>query len=347
MLLLSCLLLAAACSSGSSADKLADDDRAGEVVAVEGRVVAERGDDEVVLAVGDDVLAGDTIVTAEDASVTVRLLHNDARWTLEGGKRRTVRESAAWRAPKSSGGGGSDDRTAAAGRQAERSSADTRATAPKREAMDDKKSDEPADEDPGPSDDDIREKIANQGKLGIIGTEGGEGGGGIEDVLGGGGGGDGDGFGGVGLDGKGGGGGGIGDSTAGDDGLGGQGGSGSGPKDAERAVRGKVAIDATVTGGLDHDVVQRVMRRRLGMFRSCYDRSLKSDGPGTEGRLVVTFVIQPTGRVARVTTKVESGSVPEGLAECVASRVKRLRFPTAEDDSPTTVTIPFTFERAE
>lgn len=135
-LLAAALVLAAAMACGDRSGGAAPaTGPAGEVVAAAGEVRAERGDppESRALAVGDPVHAEDVVITAAEASVRIVLAHNQAIWSLEGGERRQVRESAAWTAPKQQGGGmlagDQDDRTTAAGRHAEREAAETAATA--------------------------------------------------------------------------------------------------------------------------------------------------------------------------------------------------------------------------
>src|SRR5262245_6935781 len=132
--LLAAGLLLAGCGGGSDGGgPPAEDVTAGKVVEIAGAVIAERAGQQRPLALGDPVAGADVVVTAADASVTILLDHNGARWTLEGGQRRQVSQSAAWRAPR--GGSAealaqsSDEHTAAAGRHAEREAASTRATA--------------------------------------------------------------------------------------------------------------------------------------------------------------------------------------------------------------------------
>jgi hypothetical protein len=105
LLLLAGLWLGCSASEPESPPPAAagDDTPAGVVLAVEGEVTATRaaeGAPARALAVDAKVFADDTVKTAEGASITVRLNHNNANWTLEGGKTRRVDKGAAWRAPK-------------------------------------------------------------------------------------------------------------------------------------------------------------------------------------------------------------------------------------------------------
>ncbi len=72
---------------------------AGMVITIEGQVNATRGSETTrLLKEGDVVFVKDTLKTAEDASVTILLTHNRARWSLGGGKEKLVQKSVAWRA---------------------------------------------------------------------------------------------------------------------------------------------------------------------------------------------------------------------------------------------------------
>jgi hypothetical protein len=147
--LLAIALMAGACGgSDSGGGPPAEDVAAGRVVEVSGAVSAERpGAGGAVerrsLKLHDEVAGMDTIVTAADASVTIRLDHNGARWTLDGGQKKQLSTSAAWRAPKQGSAealaGERDDHTAAAGRHAEREAAETRATGGLRPMMPEKR----------------------------------------------------------------------------------------------------------------------------------------------------------------------------------------------------------------
>jgi hypothetical protein len=109
---------------------------AGKVVELSGSVTAARqGAAARPLGRGDAVFRDDTVTTAADASVTIVLAHNDARWKLAGGRSRRVDRSPAWRVERgrASASAFDDDEalpTSSAGRHSEPQAGDTRATAP-------------------------------------------------------------------------------------------------------------------------------------------------------------------------------------------------------------------------
>lgn len=133
------VLIAALAVAGCGSDRggAAGAGSAGTVVELAGEVTALRataGATARPLAAGDEIFADDTVTTADDASVTIALAHNGARWSLTGGVSRRVDQAAAWRAAKSASGQlfgtADDDRTAAAGRPAEQTAAEQTATPP-------------------------------------------------------------------------------------------------------------------------------------------------------------------------------------------------------------------------
>jgi hypothetical protein len=91
------------------------------------------------------------------------------------------------------------------------------------------------------------------------------------------------------------------------------------------------------------DIV-RVVQRRIGGIKHCYERRLLRD-PGTRGKIVVRFEIHPGGRVL-VVEIVENTTADDALAACVARRVKAIRFPPCGGDT-TSVTYPFVLDTGD
>ncbi|HEY1558777.1 MAG TPA: hypothetical protein VGF94_28335 [Kofleriaceae bacterium] len=81
--------------------------------------------------VGQAVAADDVVVTGDDGRVTIELAHNLARWQVGPGKHEKVSDSIAWKLPRNEGNANLviQDMTSA-GRPAERSAADSVASAP-------------------------------------------------------------------------------------------------------------------------------------------------------------------------------------------------------------------------
>ncbi len=162
------------------------------------------------------------------------------------------------------------------------------------------------------------------------------------------------GSGGLGLLGTGRGGGGTGEGTIGlgNTGLigkGGGGGSGSGygrGSGAGFGGRGKRVprvqqAKATVTGGLDKDVIRRIVRAHINQIRSCYNAGLAKD-PKLAGTVEIEFVIDGTGKVSEATVKQHLAD--KAVGECVAKAIERWAFPQPTGGGSVRVKYPFVLE---
>lgn len=195
----------------------------------------------------------------------------------------------------------------------------------------------------------IRESVAGKGILAILGTAGAGGASGaVADVFGSGNiGGDLDsafeGISGVGL--ATGGerttrGGGSGEAAS----IGGLATAGGGKVGLEGKKESRVAAVKTeapeVDGSLDSSAIAEVVRKRIRSIQDCYERELKRDS-SLQGKIEIEFTIGASGAVddVRVSNN-RMGS--EAVADCIASRIKRWRFPQPDGGS-VTVNYPFIF----
>ncbi len=160
--------------------------------------------------------------------------------------------------------------------------------------------------------------------------------------------GDAQGVGGLGSRGKGAGGGGTalgmgGLGTRGDGrGTGGSGGidlSGRG-KTITKIVPGKT----TVVGGLDKDVIAKIIRSHQNEIKYCYETELNKN-PSLAGKVAVAFTIDPAGGVAEanVTETTLNSSAAEA---CMLSRIRRWKFPEPKGGGVVAVTYPWLFSPA-
>ncbi len=76
-------------------------------------------------------------------------------------------------------------------------------------------------------------------------------------------------------------------------------------------------------GSTGNDLVNGIVRRRLGLFRACYQRELRRD-PSLQGRLDVTFTVNDDGTT---TNGLAGGSMGTSVASCVQAQVGQFRFP--------------------
>jgi len=162
------------------------------------------------------------------------------------------------------------------------------------------------------------------------------------------------GYGGLGLQGTGRGGGGTGEGTiglgnVGAIGRGAGGGTGSAYARGSGGFRGRSAAvprirtgNADVRGSLSKEVVRRIIRRHINEVRFCYEQGLHRK-PSLQGDVAVKFIIAPTGNVQ--TSAVASSTISDGRVErCIATAVRRWRFPTPEGGGIVVVTYPFNLQ---
>jgi TonB family protein len=144
-----------------------------------------------------------------------------------------------------------------------------------------------------------------------------------------GGGGNGLGLGGLGTKGGGRGGGGYGGID-----LGGKGKSGT------RIVPGKT----TVVGGLDKDVIMKVIKRHQNEIKFCYEQELQKN-PALAGKVAVAWTIDPAGAVSEATVS-ESSVSNANVESCIVERIRRWKFPEPDGGGIVNVTFPWIFKAA-
>jgi hypothetical protein len=96
-------------------------------------------------------------------------------------------------------------------------------------------------------------------------------------------------------------------------------------------------------GGLSKDQVDRVVQSRRNALRACYERELQRN-PTLGGKLLMVWKIDAGGAV--VSANVQSSSLRSGAVEdCIVRQIQRMRFPRAQNGSPTLVKYPLIFEQ--
>jgi TonB family protein len=99
------------------------------------------------------------------------------------------------------------------------------------------------------------------------------------------------------------------------------------------------AKGAEVRGGLDREIVRRVVHRHLNEVRFCYEEALLRR-PSLAGRIVVHFTIAGTGRV--LVSALQSSSLGEPTVDaCVLAAVRRWEFPQPNGGGLVVVSYPF------
>lgn len=100
--------------------------------------------------------------------------------------------------------------------------------------------------------------------------------------------------------------------------------------------------DAAAAQGLDKNVIRQHIRSVLPSIEDCYEQELLND-PTLEGRVVVNFLIAPSGVVEEASAE----GINEKVASCVADVVKAIQFPKTTNEGYVQVSYPFTFKPTE
>ncbi|MCX5740899.1 MAG: AgmX/PglI C-terminal domain-containing protein, partial [Proteobacteria bacterium] len=93
---------------------------------------------------------------------------------------------------------------------------------------------------------------------------------------------------------------------------------------------------------LSAEDIDKVVKARAGVFRSCYQRELNRS-PGIGGKLVIRFKIDGSGTVQAASTGGGSTLRNGTVEQCVASNVMRLKFPAK--GGVANVNYPFVFSQ--
>ena len=99
---------------------------------------------------------------------------------------------------------------------------------------------------------------------------------------------------------------------------------------------------ASVTGALDKAIIRRVINKNRQAIKYCYDKELQKK-KDLHGKIVVTFVISPTGRVVKSSVK-QSTMKNKSVEDCIAERVRRFKFPAPKGGGIVEVSYPFIFK---
>ncbi len=118
-----------------------------------------------------------------------------------------------------------------------------------------------------------------------------------------------------------------------------------GAVDLEAGDRGKSEIKKApfiIKGGLDKEVIARIVRRHQSEIKYCYEREMQKD-PNLYGKVAIRWVIDSTGAVATATVA-QTTMGNASVENCLITRVKRWRFPPPRGGGIVQVTYPWIFK---
>jgi pSer/pThr/pTyr-binding forkhead associated (FHA) protein/outer membrane biosynthesis protein TonB len=105
---------------------------------------------------------------------------------------------------------------------------------------------------------------------------------------------------------------------------------------------GVLEEESEVEGGLDKEVIARVIRSQLGQIRYCYERQLSAN-PDLYGKIMVKFTIGAAGAVTA--QSIGTTSLNNAMVEgCILRRIAGWQFPQPKGGTEVLVTYPFLFK---
>lgn len=109
-------------------------------------------------------------------------------------------------------------------------------------------------------------------------------------------------------------------------------------KETTRIIPGKT----TVVGGLDKDVIARVIKQHQNEIKYCFEVELQKN-PALAGKVAVNFIIEGTGAVSEASvTETSLGNA--NTEQCMLTKIKRWKFPQPVGGGIVTVNFPWIFK---
>lgn len=130
-------------------------------------------------------------------------------------------------------------------------------------------------------------------------------------------------------------------------------GASSGKLDSSKGVSGLVnkksiytagvPFEEVVLGGMDPDVIRRILIDNIPQFRYCYQQELDRARAAFNGVVRLDFIIGASGHVTRASVESASKSLPVKVKGCVVRVLKGIKFPEPLGGGVVEVNQPFNF----
>lgn len=131
-------------------------------------------------------------------------------------------------------------------------------------------------------------------------------------------------------------------------------GSSTGKLDAAQGVQGLVdkrgisvvgvPASTVVMGGMDPDIIRRILMEHLPMFRNCYQSVLDKSSEAFDGVIILDFVIGASGAVSKAGASDTSSVMPPQVRGCVVNVLKGIKFPEPPGGGTVGVRQPMNFQ---
>ena len=130
-------------------------------------------------------------------------------------------------------------------------------------------------------------------------------------------------------------------------------GAASGKLDSSKGVSGLVnkksiytagvPFEEVVLGGMDPDVIRKILIDNIPQFRYCYQQELDKASAAFNGVVRLDFVIGASGHVSRASVESASSGLPSKVKGCVVNVLRGIKFPEPLGGGVVEVNQPFNF----
>ncbi|WP_127717735.1 AgmX/PglI C-terminal domain-containing protein [Halobacteriovorax sp. HLS] len=104
-----------------------------------------------------------------------------------------------------------------------------------------------------------------------------------------------------------------------------------------------VPFEEVVLGGMDPDVIRRILIDNIPQFRYCYQQELDRAKAAFNGIVRLDFIIGASGHVSKASVESASKALPSKVKGCVVNVLKGIRFPEPLGGGVVEVNQPFNF----
>lgn len=130
-------------------------------------------------------------------------------------------------------------------------------------------------------------------------------------------------------------------------------GAASGTLDSTKGVQGVVGeksiytagvpFKTVILGGMDPDVIRRILQDHVPQFRYCYQKILDKSSAAFHGVVRLDFLIGASGHVTKAGVQSASKAMPRTVKSCVVNVLRGIKFPKPLGGTVVEVNQPFNF----
>ena len=103
-----------------------------------------------------------------------------------------------------------------------------------------------------------------------------------------------------------------------------------------------IPYKTVVLGGMDPDIIRRILKEHLPQFRYCYQKELDRSKKAFSGVVKLSFIIGNSGHVSKAGVSSKS-PLPRSVTSCVVNVLKGIRFPAPPGGGTVEVRQPINF----